>query len=334
MDSGLINKPTILLRIVQRVLLLACIALAVIACKPASHTNTAANSQPAATSSAAPATASQTPAVPATPQHHFLWHVSKGRHSLYLVGSLHALNPDDYPLPDVMEDAFRHSYALVEEINLTTVNTDSMQKEALRMGAYPRGQSLRKQLAPEVYAKVAERAHKLGIDMQRLDRLRPWLGSIAILDTQLKQAGYSASAGVDHHFADEAQMSGKHIIGLETPRFQLRLLANLPLRVQQDMLLQSLEQAMEFDKEMQQLIDAWEKGDTHALEQILKQDFGNYPLAYRLLIADRNRAWMPRLLRLLHSRHQYFVVVGALHMVGSDGLLARFKKAGYKVEQL
>ncbi|MGA9856120.1 MAG: TraB/GumN family protein [Gammaproteobacteria bacterium] len=317
----MLNKP------VTKLLILACAATALVACKAAKDSS-------APTASTAVAAATLTTAAAAAPARHFLWRISKGRDSMYLVGSLHALNPDDYPLADAMENAFRHSSALVEEINLTTVDNASMQQEALRMGAYPHGKSLRNDLSPDVYQKVTDSAHKLGIDMQRLDRLRPWLGSIAILDMQLKQAGYSASAGVDHHFADEAQMSGKGIIGLETPRFQLRLLADLPAKVQQDMLLQTLDQAMDFNREMQQLIDAWEKGDTAALEKILNHDFGDYPLAYKLLIADRNRAWMPRLQRLMRSGRQYFVVVGALHMVGTDGLLARFKKAGYKVEQL
>jgi len=315
----MINKP------VSKLLILACTAAALVACK-------AARTVPAASTAVAAATL--TTAAAAAPARHFLWRISKGRDSLYLVGSLHALNPDNYPLPESMENAFKHSSALVEEINLTTVDTAAMQQEALRMGAYPHGKSLRTELPPDVYQKVTDGAHKLGIDMQRLDHLRPWLGSIAILDMQLKQAGYSASAGVDHHFADEAQMSGKRIIGLETPHFQLRLLANLPAKVQQEILLQSLEQAVNFNKEMQDLIDAWEKGDTAALEKILKHDFGDYPLAYKLLIADRNRAWMPKLQRLMRGGRQYFVVVGALHMVGKEGLLARFKKAGYKVEQL
>jgi uncharacterized protein len=322
----MIKKP------VGKLLILTCMTMALVACKASKEsTSQATASMP--TTAATQTTATAT-AVASAPAHHFLWRISKGRDSLYLVGSLHALNPDDYPLPGVMENAFRHSSSLVEEINLTSVDTASMQREALRMGAYPHGKTLRNELPPAVYEKVTESAHKLGIDMQRLDRLRPWLGSIAILDMQLKQAGYSASAGVDHHFADEAQMSGKHIIGLETPRFQLRLLAHLPAKVQQDMLLQSLEQAMDFNHEMQQLIYAWEKGDTAALEKILKHDFGSYPLAYKLLIADRNRAWMPQLQRLMRGSRHSFVVVGALHMVGTDGLLARFEKAGYKVEQL
>ncbi|MGA9853489.1 MAG: TraB/GumN family protein [Gammaproteobacteria bacterium] len=270
----------------------------------------------------------------AIPARHFLWRISRGHETLYLVGSIHALNPDDYPLPAEMETAFRHSRALVEELNLTLVDPAGVQQEALSMGAYPRGKSLRTELSPAMYQQVAATAQKLGIDMDRLDRLRPWLGSIAILDMQLTQADFDPSEGVDHHFADEAQMAGKRVIGLETSRYQLGLLARLPEKVQEDMLLQSLNEAENFQAEMLALITAWEKGDTAAMEKIMQQDFKNYPLAYKLLIADRNRAWMPRLERLIHSGRQYFVVVGALHLVGPDGLLARFEKAGYKVEQL
>ncbi|MGB9429202.1 MAG: TraB/GumN family protein [Gammaproteobacteria bacterium] len=292
----------------------------------------------AATPTTAAAAASAAPvanaAAPAASVLHPLWRVSRGRESLYLAGSIHALNPDDYPLPAVMETAFRHSTALVEEINLTMVDPASMQQEALRMGAYPKGKSLRTELPPDVYQQVATGAQKLGIDMSRLDRLRPWLGSIAVLDMQLTQAGFRASDGVDHHFADEAQMMDKRIIGLETPRYQLRLLAGLPAKVQQDMLLESLNEATRFNLEIDALISAWKNGDNAALEKIMQQDFGNYPLTYKLLIVDRNRAWFPRLRRMLRSERPYFVVVGALHLIGLDGLLASFKKAGYKVEQL
>ncbi len=265
---------------------------------------------------------------------HFLWRISKGRETLYLLGSIHALNPHDYPLPAEMETAFRHSVALVEEINLTAVNPASTRQEALRLGTYPQGKSLRTELPPAVYAQVAAGARKLGIVMGRLEHVRPWLGSIAVLDRQLTRAGFSPSDGVDYHFADEAHMLHKPVIGLETPGYQLRLLADLPAKVQREMLLESLHEAGNLNREMQDLINAWKRGDTAALEKIRQRDFGNYPLIYQLLVADRNRTWMPRLEHLLRSGRQYFVVVGALHMVGKDGLIARFEKAGYQVKQL
>ncbi|HKS93084.1 MAG TPA: TraB/GumN family protein, partial [Gammaproteobacteria bacterium] len=45
------------------------------------------------------------------PARNFIWRVSRGRTSMYLAGSIHTLNPDNYPLPEVMESAFRNSYA-------------------------------------------------------------------------------------------------------------------------------------------------------------------------------------------------------------------------------
>ena len=44
--------------------------------------------------------------------------------------------------------------------------------------------------------------------------------------------------------------------------------------------------------------------------------------------------WMPKLKALMAGGKKYFVVVGALHLVGPDGLLALFQKDGYKIEQL
>ena len=268
------------------------------------------------------------------PARDFIWRIGKGRALMYLVGSIHTLNPDSYPLPDIMESAFRDSHALVEEVNLTLVDPVNMREQALQLGAYPRGESLRTELPPAVYQQVANRAQNLGIDMQRLDRLRPWLGSITVLEMQLQQAAFNPSYGLDHHFANEAQMSGKPVIGLETARQQLEFLAHLPARVQQDMLLQSLQQAGNFLVEVHALIRTWQNGDAAGMRRIMQYDFKNYPHAYERLIVDRNRVWFPRLERLARSGHVYFVVVGALHLVGPDGLLARFEKASYKVEQL
>lgn len=292
---------------------------------PAFGATSPASSAPAATTAAAAA---------AAPVRHFIWRISKRRTTLYLVGSIHTLNPDDYPLPTVMESAFAKSHALVEEINLTDVDPALVDREALKLGAYSHGKSLRTELPPKIYRVVAASAQKLGIDMLRLERLRPWLGSIAVLDMQLKQADFNPSYGLDHHFADEAQISGKRVIGLETTRYQLELLAHLPAKVQQDMLLQSLQQAENFQLEVHRLITAWQNGDTAAMNRILQHDFAHYPLAYKRLIVDRNRAWFPRLEGLARSGQVYFVVVGALHLVGPDGLLERFQTAGYQVEQL
>ena len=47
------------------------------------------------------------------------------------------------------------------------------------------------------------------------------------------------------------------------------------------------------------------------------------------------RLWqLPKLDALLTRNRRAFVVVGAAHLVGPDGLLAMFRAKGYKVDQL
>jgi uncharacterized protein len=51
-------------------------------------------------------------------------------------------------------------------------------------------------------------------------------------------------------------------------------------------------------------------------------------------VTERNKRWEPQIAKLLHDKDNYFVVVGALHLVGDGGLLDLMKKDGLKVEQM
>lgn len=274
----------------------------------------------------------------ASPAHadgkHFLWSVSKGRERLYLAGSVHVLRPSDYPLPAVMEETFRDSAGLVEELDLTQFDPEDAQLQMRQLGAYPPDQSLQGALPPDLYRRLAQTAAADSLSMGTLDRLKPWLASILLLDAQLLHSGYASTDGVDEHFAEEAEADGKPVIGLEAPEYQLGLFAKLPDATQTALLRQALDESAGFDADMQSLIAAWHSGDTVGLEHEMQQEFGKYPDIYRALLVDRNQVWMPKLEALMAGGKQYFVVVGALHLVGPDGLLARFKADGYAVQQL
>lgn len=265
---------------------------------------------------------------------HFLWRVSKGGESLYLAGSVHVLRPGDYPLPAVMEQAFSGSAGLVEELDLNQVDQEDTQIQVMQLGSYPPGQSLKDTLPPALYQRLTKTAVEDRLDMTTLDRLKPWLVSITLLEAQLMRSGYDAGDGADQHFAAEAQAAHKPVIGLEQMQYQLGLLAGLSTADQQALLLQSLDESTGFDAEMQQMIGAWHTGDADTLEKLLKQEFSGYPEVYKTVLVSRNQAWAPRLEALMANGKRYFVVVGALHLVGPDGLLQRFRKDGYTVEQL
>ena len=47
-----------------------------------------------------------------------------------------------------------------------------------------------------------------------------------------------------------------------------------------------------------------------------------------------NRAWMPKIESYLNGSESCFVVVGAGHLAGREGLIEALKAKGYSVEQL
>jgi len=66
---------------------------------------------------------------------------------------------------------------------------------------------------------------------------------------------------------------------------------------------------------------------------LLSESSEQYPELFRMLTTDRNRRWLPTVTGLLATRQDYLVIVGALHLVGQDGLVNLLRQAGYQVEQ-
>jgi uncharacterized protein YbaP (TraB family) len=104
---------------------------------------------------------------------------------------------------------------------------------------------------------------------------------------------------------------------------------------QQDrMLAQTLKELETETATVGTLGDAWKTGNVAALEKIALADLKSDPLMYQRLLVERNRNWMPKIEALFARRGRALVVVGAAHLIGSDGLLAMLKAKGYTVEQL
>ena len=78
------------------------------------------------------------------------------------------------------------------------------------------------------------------------------------------------------------------------------------------------------------LIAAWRGGDLRALEKEFLKERAKSPELYDALLGVRNRQWLPKIEALLKEDRDYLVVVGALHFVGRDGLLALLKSNGHK----
>ena len=82
------------------------------------------------------------------------------------------------------------------------------------------------------------------------------------------------------------------------------------------------------------LANAWKSGDSSTVERIVLQDVRQEPQMYQRLLVDRNRNWLPKIEALFARRGRAFVVVGAAHLVGTDGLISMLRARGYTVEQM
>jgi len=84
------------------------------------------------------------------------------------------------------------------------------------------------------------------------------------------------------------------------------------------------------------LKSAWRSGDLEALSQnpSVVQMREEFPVVYESLLVTRNRNWMATLLNLSDDEDIEFVLVGALHLVGEEGLLVQLEKHGFEISKL
>jgi uncharacterized protein YbaP (TraB family) len=275
------------------------------------------------------------PAVPAAADatHHPLWVVKGEKNKVYLLGSIHVLRPSDYPLPDVLESAYRDADVLYMEVDLDDLDQAAAVAFTMSRGMLGDDRSLADVLGRKRYASAQEQADALGVDLELFARFEPWVAALTVIQAQLGRLGLEADQGIEHHFMREAQKDHKEIRGLETVADQLGVLDDLPLDRQGDFLMMSLEDAESMPKELDELITEWRAGDAEGLAATLEEEFGGFPELYERLIAARNRNWAVQIEQLLDDNRDYLVVVGALHLVGKDSVLELLGKRA-RVRQL
>lgn len=260
---------------------------------------------------------------------HTFWEV-KGKHNtVYLLGSVHMLKPGDSALPAEALDAYAVSKVLVMELDLNDVGADELLGSGQELATLPEGQSLPDVLGPELNSELDARLKADGLDPGILSHSQPWFAALLLEQLQLAKSGFEPGAGVDEQFAQRALADHKPILGLETIDQQMAIFAHLSLEQQRQYLRSTLQQSSTDASETQEIVRAWQHGDTAGLEQIMRQDSSESPELYRLLTTDRNRKWLPKIVELLNGDDDCLIIVGAMHLVGRDGIVDLLRQRGF-----
>ena len=274
----------------------------------------------------------QAPAVASA--RHFVWRVAReGRPVAWLIGSVHVLKSDAYPLPDIFDKAFAETGTLVEEVDLGAAADPAAVMPMAAVALFTDGRTLGAVLDRETYASVETRAAAAGLPMLALDRMKPWLVAMTLAVPALRRSGFDPALGIDRHFYDRARAAKRPVRGLETAAYQIDRLDGLPMPVQIEMLKAVLSDVETQVAAVGEIVAAWKSGDAGALERLLLQEFRASPDVYERLLVERNRAWAPQIAACASEPAPCLVVVGGAHLVGPDSVVVLLRQAGFTVEQ-
>ena len=276
-------------------------------------------------------------ATDAAPKRPLLWKVSDADNAIYLLGSFHLLQPGDYPLPAEVDRAFADAEALVFEVEPGAMTSPESVASMQKYMAIEGGKTLSQVVPKATLDKLGAAMGAGGGALPALEGSEPWAVNLGLVLGMTQAMGFRPDLGLDKHLMDRAAKAGKPATGLETIDDQFRALDAVPHAEQVAGLAEFLDDPAKAAGDMRDLHAWWRSGNVDALDREMRKEMAvKTPHSYRLLNVARNQAWLPQLRQRLDgaSSGETLVVVGALHLLGPDGLVELLRAKGYTVERV
>lgn len=273
--------------------------------------------------------AAETPAAPPK-AHPALWTVHGKESTVYLLGSIHLLPPGLAWRDERIDKAIRSADTFVFE---TALDSNAAEKYLAANGSLPAGQSLKALLPSASQDDLEADMALVKLPEARFDTRRPWVVSVVLETVRAAEMGASPISGVDVTIMADAAARGKPIRYLETFEQQMALLAPADPALELKTFEAFLKDFRNEEHELPEIIRAWSAGDQEKLGALSLAGLSSDPAMKKRLVDDRNKAWIAPITHMLDNESGTFLVtVGALHMLGPDGVPALLRTKGYKVD--
>ncbi|WP_175923629.1 TraB/GumN family protein [Burkholderia latens] len=267
---------------------------------------------------------------------------TRGRVTLYVLGTLHTGDPSDYPPAQPFRAPILAALAASPTLALELSPDDLLesQDDVSKYGVcrYP---CLQRLLPEPLWQRLAARLRGNPAALTEIRRMRPWLAALVV------ETYDSLSAGLQTEFGTEAQLQnvflkkkGGRVIGLETLAEQMRAFTGLTLAEQREMLAQDMVQtpAQNAD-DIKALHRLWQIGDADAIaawavaksERLARSKALSASIDNKILY-ERNRRFVARMTAIAAPNRPVFVAIGALHLGGQRGVLELLRQQGYRVD--
>lgn len=265
----------------------------------------------------------------------FLWKVQSETSTVYILGSVHVLKKDFYPLPAEIEDAFRKADTLAVEANIDKVDIGKT-VSIIQDSFYPGDDTIEKHISGDTYNLAKKRLKELGMPIELFLKNKPWFLAMTLTTLELSKLGFDPEYGIDKHFLDKAA-GKKKILELESVQYQADLFNSFTDDEQEVFLIYTMKEMDQLKQEMDALTGAWKTGDAEAMDSIVSAQLRAEPRLsniYEKILYERNRKLTSKIEDYLKSGEKCFVIVGAGHLTGKNGIIELLKTDGYSVEQM
>lgn len=263
-----------------------------------------------------------------------MWVVRDGDSEIFLFGTKHALKPgDDWRTP-AYDAAYQKAEAVWFEAVVDPVDPAVIRDLIDRYGV-DRQRPLSSRLSPRQLRDLRAVLAQGNLTVARIDHLRPWAAALVLSMQPLHGAGATVEAGADVTVTRQARRAEKPIRAFETMEDQVRMFAGLPPEVELQYLVDVIAERRGRRVRKGSHADAWLRGDVSGMGKgVVGAMQAEMPQFYDALLRRRNHAWAEALSDQMAGEGVQLVNVGALHLLGDDGLPALLKARGYHVERI
>jgi uncharacterized protein YbaP (TraB family) len=256
-----------------------------------------------------------------------LWQISGNglKKPSYLFGTHHLIGAKFADTMKVLQEKFKSTDAVVGEI----VMDSSMQT---KMAPYlvMTNNTLDSLLTKSEYKEVEDyfKSKQPGFELKQLNNFKPAVVAITMMLFENLDMLKDIGKGMDESFQKYAKKNGKSLYGLETAEYQGALLFDSDLQKQKKALLKSIREVDKSKQKMEELKTYYITQDIDKLTELFKNQDEESKEFMTELLKNRNKRWLAQLPALM-EKQSLFIVVGAGHLVGAEGLIKGLQLKGY-----
>lgn len=269
-----------------------------------------------------------------------LWRISrKGIAESYLFGTLHVTDERVTKLSKTVLEAISHARVVALEVaDVAPGALSAAIAKSPKLMMFSDGRQLDQLISPEAFAHVSGQLESARLPSQFARLFKPWVVSMimAVSDCERKRMA-NGNPVLDKRIAEAAEENGVPVVGLETMEAQLEAAAAAPIEEQVAMLKTTLTMADRADDLRETLLQLYltrQIGAAFPLQKLLAKRSGLRNASFEgfkaHMIDRRNRLMRTRALPLL-AEGNVFIAVGALHLIGENGLVSLIRNAGFEV---